>query len=575
MLRTVTRTGQGPCLTTLTTAHGYPPPMTCSAGEVRALGNEGVHRLPLMPGNPSRSGAEQDVATSATPGAERRLRVDFFRAVVGANLLGVLVVAAFLTLVVPVPAEFDRRDALLVNLAALGYVLVAIPVGLRWGGSLAAPVIAWLSAGRPPTASERVRTLEFPLLGFKVLGPLWVGGALLNGIFNATISSPGYGVLTGVTIVLGGVTTCTVIVLWAERTLRDVLASALDSGVPEEPVGPGVGTRMMLAWGLGTGVPLVGVVLVAGAVLLGTDLSAARLASTALFLGTLGLGVGLLAMWIAGRSVADPVEAVRAAQADVERGNLQAEVRVSQGSEVGLLAAGFNRMAAGLRERERIREAFGTYVDREVAEHILREGTSLAGEEVEVTMMFIDIRNFTGFAERSSATEVVATINRLFERAVPIIQEHGGHVDKFVGDGLLAVFGAPRRQENHADLAFAAALEIERAVGDAFGGELSIGIGLNSGTVVAGNVGGGGRLEFSVIGDAVNVAARVEAATRKTGDTVLISEHTRRLLSASSAASLEERPTVPLKGKTQAVALFAPATHEDPESSERLADTPD
>jgi adenylate cyclase len=172
--------------------------------------------------------------------------------------------------------------------------------------------------------------------------------------------------------------------------------------------------------------------------------------------------------------------------------------------------------------------------------------------------MFIDIRDFTGIAERASADEVVATINRLFERAVPIIRHHGGHVDKFVGDGLLAVFGAPNRQPDHADQALRAAVEIGRAVAEEFGGELSIGIGLNSGHVVAGNVGGAGRFEFSVIGDPVNVAARVEAATRKTGDTVLVSEHTRGLLSDDAAASLEERPAAPLKGKTDEVALFAP-----------------
>src|SRR5207253_105280 len=220
----------------------------------------------------------------------------------------------------------------------------------------------------------------------------------------------------------------------------------------------------------------------------------------------------------------------------VEEGDFDARVAVADGSEVGLLQAGFNRMAEGLAERERIREAFGTYVDREVADHILREGTSLAGEEVEVTMMFIDVRDFTGFAERSSAPEVVATLNRLFEQIVPIVHEHGGHVDKFVGDGLLAVFGAPRRQEDHADQALAAAYAIDRAVQAEFAGELSIGVGLNSGAVVAGNVGGAGRLEFSVIGDAVNVAARVEAATRKTGDAILVSEHTRRLLSQTAAA---------------------------------------
>jgi adenylate cyclase len=242
----------------------------------------------------------------------------------------------------------------------------------------------------------------------------------------------------------------------------------------------------------------------------------------------------------------------------VEAGSLDQEVVVDQGGEIGFLQAGFNRMVAGLRERERIRETFGTYVDREVADHILRQGTALEGEEVEVTVMFIDIRDFTSFAERLSAPEVVATLNRLFERIVPIIHAHGGHVDKYVGDGLLAVLGAPRRLEDHADQALAAALEIAAGVDEEFADELRIGIGLNSGLVVAGNVGGAGRLEFSVIGDAVNVADRVEAATRETGDTVLISGHTRALLSPAAAASLEERPAVPLKGRTQSVSLFAP-----------------
>src|SRR5207244_4178301 len=106
------------------------------------------------------------------------------------------------------------------------------------------------------------------------------------------------------------------------------------------------------------------------------------------------------------------------------------------------------------------------------------------------------------FAERFAASEVVATLNRLFELVVPLIHKHGGHVDKFVGDGLLAVFGAPRRFEDHAERALTAALEIGRSVREQLSGQLEIGIGLNTGPVVAGNVGGGGRLEFSVIGDA-------------------------------------------------------------------------
>src|SRR5205823_7424518 len=133
-----------------------------------------------------------------------------------------------------------------------------------------------------------------------------------------------------------------------------------------------------------------------------------------------------------------------------------------------------------------------------------------------------------------------------------------GRVDKFVGDGLMAVFGAPNRQSDHADRALEAALEVAQAVADADDVDLQIGVGLNSGTVVAGNIGGAGRLEFGVIGDPVNVAARVEAATRQTGDTVLIAQRTCELLSEDRRATLTERADVALKGKTETVRLFAP-----------------
>ena len=287
-------------------------------------------------------------------------------------------------------------------------------------------------------------------------------------------------------------------------------------------------------------------------------------------LETISLGVGasiLVAGTIAAAlvvlladSIAGPVSELRVAAERVGQGDLDVQVPVVSVDETGALARSFNAMVEGLRERERIRETFGTYVDREVAEHILREGTALEGEEVEITALFLDIRNFTGYAERSPAPEVVGTLNRLFERIVPLIHECGGHVDKFVGDGLLAVFGAPRRSDDHADAALTAALKIAAAVEDEFGSALSVGIGLNSGTVVAGNVGGAGRLEFSVIGDAVNVAARVESATRQTGDIVLVSDYTRRLL-RNGEVKLEPRAAVPLKGKSEEIALFAPQSH--------------
>ena len=182
----------------------------------------------------------------------------------------------------------------------------------------------------------------------------------------------------------------------------------------------------------------------------------------------------------------------------------------------------------------------------------------MEAKEADVTMMFVDIRDFTTFAEQYEPRDVLATLNELFELAVPVITSRKGHVDKFVGDGLLGTFGVPELIADHADRALDAALELERLANERFQGDLEIGIGIDSGTVIAGNVGGGGRLDFTVIGDAVNMASRVEAATRKTGDIILITERTKALLQHTTP-SLIERRTVSIKGRRRPVALYAPS----------------
>jgi adenylate cyclase len=213
-------------------------------------------------------------------------------------------------------------------------------------------------------------------------------------------------------------------------------------------------------------------------------------------------------------------------------------------------------MVSGLRERERLREAFGAFVDPALAERVLAEGTTLPGEEVELSVLFLDIRGFTAFAERSTAAEAVAQLNEFYEIVVPILVAHGGHANKFVGDGLLAVFGAPDPLADHADRCVAAALAIAGDVAASHSGRVSIGIGVNSGYVVAGTVGGGGRVEFTVIGDVVNTAARVEEATRQTGDVILVTAATRALL-RHDHGGLEARPPMMLKGKREPTELFA------------------
>jgi adenylate cyclase len=272
---------------------------------------------------------------------------------------------------------------------------------------------------------------------------------------------------------------------------------------------------------------------------------------------SVGVGVALsqeLSVLLA-EAITRPVERVRAAMARVAAGDLTARVPVTTSDELGELAHDFNVMARGLQEREQMRAAFGTYVDKEVAALILSGQYPEEGVEIDVSIMFCDIKGFTSYAEAAPATEVVATLNRLFSVMVPIVDEHGGHVDKFIGDGLLAVFGAPEAYDDHADRAVTTAREIVAATA-ALDTGLSVGAGVNSGRVVAGSIGGAGRLNFSVIGDAVNVAARVEAATRETGDDVLITQATASMLQRE--VPLVSRGSIPLKGKSEPLELFAP-----------------
>ena len=263
------------------------------------------------------------------------------------------------------------------------------------------------------------------------------------------------------------------------------------------------------------------------------------------------------------RSVTQPVDSLLEATEAVKHGDLDARVPITSGDEMGQLAGSFNEMMQGLSEREALREAFGAYVDPEVAQRVLEHGGELIeGQEREVTVMILDVCDFTEFAQHSSARETVSFLNDLFGIVVPCVAEHGGHANKFLGDGLLAVFGAPDRLPDHADRAVAAAGDIGRQLAERFGDEVQFGIGIDSGPVVVGSVGGGGRLEFAVIGDPVNVAARVERLTRETGDIVLLTEATRCLLTNGSQR-LEPRGRFALKGVAEPVPIHAMAIQMD------------
>ena len=375
------------------------------------------------------------------------------------------------------------------------------------------------------------------------------GGAVLNGIINGAIASPGYGLMIGFGVLLGGLTTSVIVVVWAEHALRDVLAHALEFGVPSEPVGPGVAQRILLAWALASGVPLLAVALVAIARLAGAEISGQRLCRDRPLPRRARPG-----HWPAG-----PVRSPRArwpspyARCVPRWPTWSAAISTracpsTTSDEVGLVAQAFNRMVEGLAEREQIRDALGTYVDPDVAEHILDEGDLLEGEEVDVTVMFLDVRDFTGVRaagdgrrrRRHAQPPVRAGRADHLRARRPRGQVHRRRPARGLRRAPAA--SRPRRPRAHGRPGDRPAVQRD------FAGELAVGIGLNSGPVIAGNIGGGGRLEFSVIGDAVNIAARVEQATRETGDTVLVTDATCALLQADHGG-FDERPPVALKGK--------------------------
>jgi class 3 adenylate cyclase len=251
-----------------------------------------------------------------------------------------------------------------------------------------------------------------------------------------------------------------------------------------------------------------------------------------------------------------PVRDLAEGTVRVAAGDYGQRLPVVQDDDLGALSASFNRMQAGLAERQRLQAAFGTYVDPALAARLLEQGDDIfTGERREVSVMFVDVRDFTPFAEANTAEDTVARLNALFEIVVPAVVDAGGHVNKFLSDGALAVFGAPNDLADHADAAVTAAVLIHRLVAERFGGELRIGIGINTGLVIAGTIGGAGKLEFTLIGDTVNVAARVEQLTKTTGNAILLTHQTVHAL-ASRPPGLTDRGSHALKGKSAAMQVF-------------------
>ncbi|WP_236790014.1 adenylate/guanylate cyclase domain-containing protein [Amycolatopsis sp. GM8] len=435
---------------------------------------------------------------------------------VGSSVCGAAAVALLLVLQ-GLPADMGRHNLAFVLVAA-GYVAVSVIVGSLWTAFLHRRTAIWFAAARRPTAAEARRALRLPAHLALVSGSLWLGGTVLLGGITPILASWLDALAVTLTIGAGGLLTVGLTYLAAEWVGRPILTAALEVTPPEHAASVTVRTRLALTWAVGSGVPLLGVFIVAAP----PDLRHADDQASLIMLAIVGLLCGAVGTGLLARAVASPLNRMRGALDQVARGRTDVAVQVDDASEIGQLQVSVNTMVAGLRERDRMRDLFGRHVGDDVARHAIEHGISLSGDVRAVTALFVDVVDSTALANRTPPEEIVRKLNRLFASVVTAVDARGGLLNKFQGDAALCVFGAPTVLADAQTAALSAARTIRDAVRAA--GELDLGIGVASGMVFAGQLGTRSRLEYTVIGDAVNEAARLTEHAKKVPGRILASD---------------------------------------------------
>lgn len=436
---------------------------------------------------------------------------------VGASLCGAAVVGGIVLLLGSAHGLGEKLWT--VGGYAGGYVLLAGLIGSVWTLLLQSRTVAWLISGRAPTIEEARRALRLPVDLAVVTATMWAVGALLLGSIYTTLMAGWEALATALAIILGGLTTSSVSYLVSERFAGPVMALALEIAPASGAQSVSVLSRMVLTWMVASGVPLLGVLLV---VVLPDAGSGGGPRYSLMVLAGAGLILGVVAVSALARTVATPLREMRAALDKITHGYTDIEVAVDGISEMGLLQTSVNDLARGLREQDRMRDLFGRHVGADVAELTLESGAPLTGDVREVTALFVDIAGSTELAHRLPPEEFVQTLNRFFTCVVNAVDDAGGLVNKFAGDAVLCVFGAPTPLPDAETAALQAARQIRDSVHA--GGELDLGIGIACGPAFAGRLGTARRLEYSVIGDVVNEAARLTEEAKRVPGRILASD---------------------------------------------------
>jgi class 3 adenylate cyclase len=466
-----------------------------------------------------------------------------------------MAISAAVAIVIPVGLR-PVRGLLAANLVTAVVLITVQAVAVAAAGALIIiPSLRWYLIGAQPDSHQQRAARRLVRRQSMVIAATWLFGAAIVIVVNlndwAVVAVP-----TALGALLGGMAAISTAALIAQRQIRPVMLAAIEVS-DGRIAAPDVLTRLMVTWLLCSTVPCA---VIAGLIVVRPDRwispGPAGIEIPVLVVALAAGLVGLPAMFLISRSIADPLQEVIDAMADVKRGYIGTKVRVYERSQIGRLQSGFNNMVSGLVERDMLRDLFGRHVGSDVARRAIQQGASLSGDVAEAAVLFIDLVGSTQFAADHSPQEVAQVLNDFFGIVVSEVDQRHGLINKFQGDAVLAIFGVPLPSEEAASEALATA----RALGAKMRRltVVDFGIGVSAGSVFAGNIGAENRYEYTVIGDAVNEAARLADIAKTTECRILCSA------AAVDRADMEEHGhwashgEAVLRGRVQATPLFVP-----------------
>ncbi|MET9325395.1 adenylate/guanylate cyclase domain-containing protein [Tsukamurella sp. NPDC003166] len=492
-----------------------------------------------------------------TEGArQRRLRTVLLLS--GATTIATIVGAGYATMLImvglPEPSVL-RPELRVVNAVWVpSYVLAGVLIGFGYATFTVHRALHWSGLDVPPTEREARRTLALPqrIYLFELFS--WFLAAALFGLMYG---SRDVQLVPKVVLVLAGVglLTAGVCKVLAEFSLRPVTAIVLRTYHPT-PKHQTLQARSLGLWFLGSGLPTAGVLMIALFALVGPEGMTVRgMAVSLCAVAGGGILSGVVLNLLGVTRVSSPVRSVIAAMRRVSEGRYDTEVVVYDGTSLGDLQSGFNAMADGLRERERVRDLYARQVGEQVARASIERDPELGGVEQTVAVIFIDLVGSTALAAERPATEVVDILNRFCSVVVAEVNSRGGLVNKFEGDAVLAIFGAPAALSDPAGAALSASRAMMRRLAREVP-EVRAGCGVTYGTVVAGYVGAADRFEYTVIGDPVNEAARLSTYAKADPTVPWASGSAFDAAEPAERRRWREGPTEVLRGRSHPTWMF-------------------